>query len=462
MDFFFAPESIAVIGASPRKGKIGNVIMKSLIDSTYSGEIYPVNPKEESIMGIPCHASVKDVSAEMAVISLPAHLVPRIVKECGEAGVKGIVIISGGFKEMGEDGRRMEEEIVETAKEYGMRIIGPNCIGLYVPENGIDLLFQPSYAMLRPGRGNIAVLSQSGTYATTLLEWIQMEGLGVSKMVSFGNKADVDEVDLIKYLANDPKTDVIAIYLESTRREFLPALKEASAKKPVIILKGGQGAMGSRAAMSHTGALAGKYEVFRGVIKQHGGIVVDDIEEMLDIVKILSLIRPPEGNRALMITNGAGPAVSALDFMEKGGRILPAEVNQEIKNRLTGALPSYCIFKNPIDLTGSASGEMYLKALLHASGAGDFIFMFFVFQDGILADTYGTLLDRIPYLIKETGRPVIGIASGGPFTEERMKEFQAAGVPMLRTPRRAVKAMERVIEYRRFLRRVSASLEQSA
>jgi len=454
MDFFFAPESIAVIGASPKAGKIGNVILKSLLESTYSGEIYPVNPKEKEIMGLPCRASVKELKADTAVISLPARLVPGVVKECGESGVKGVVIISGGFKEMGADGKMMEDEIVATAKEYGMRIIGPNCIGVFVPKNGIDLLFQPDYAMMRPGRGNIAVLSQSGTYAATLLEWIRMEGFGVSKMVSFGNKADVDEVDLIEYLADDPETDVIALYLESTRREFLPVLRKVSKKKPVVILKGGQGSMGSRAAMSHTGALAGKYEVFKGVIKQHGGIVVDDIEEMLDIINVLSLIRPPEGNRALMITNGAGPAVSALDFMETGGNIVPAEVSDETKKALAESLPPYCIFKNPIDLTGSASGEMYVKAMQNSSDTGDFVFMLFVFQDGILADTYGELLDRIPELMEETGKAVIGIASGGPFTEERMKEFQAAGVPMLRTPKRAVKAMEKVVEYGRFLRRL--------
>ena len=453
MDFFFAPRSIAVIGASPKSGKIGNVILRSLLDSSYSGEVYPVNPKESEIMGLPCHASVKEVRAEMAVISLPAHIVPGVVRECGESGVRGIVIISGGFKEMGPDGKRMEEEIVSTAKEYGMRIIGPNCIGVYAPKNGIDLLFQPDYAMVRPGRGNIAVLSQSGTYAATLLEWIRMEGFGVSKMVSFGNKADVDEVDLIEYLAADPETDVIALYLESTRREFLPVLREVTKKKPVVILKGGQGSMGSKAAMSHTGALAGKYEVFRGVIKQHGGIVAEDIEEMLDIIKILSLTAPPPGNRALMITNGAGPAVSALDFMEKGGKIVPAVVGDETKKALAGVLPSYCIFKNPIDLTGSASGEMYVKAMRAAANTGDFIIMLFVFQDGILADTYGELLDRIPELMRKTGKAVIGISSGGPFTEERMKEFQAAGVPMLRTPKRAVKAMEKVIEYGRFLSR---------
>lgn len=211
--------------------------------------------------------------------------------------------------------------------------------------------------------------------------------------------------------------------------------------------------MGSKAAMSHTGALAGKYEVFKGVVKQHGGIVAQDIEEMLDIVKILSLRGPPTGNRVIMITNGAGPAVSALDFMERGGKIVPAEIDGETIKGLEKDLPSYCIFKNPIDLTGSASGDMYVRAIQNAGDLGDFIFMFFVFQDGILADSYGELLDRIPKLIEQIGKTVVGIASGGPFTEERMKEFQAAGVPMLRTPKRAVKAMEKVIEYGRFLGR---------
>ena len=241
LDAFFKPRSVAVIGASAKPGKIGHEILRNLALYEYKGQVYPVNPRADEILGLKCYPSVLDIPDEvdLAVIAVSSELTPKVVEECGRKGVKAIVIVSGGFKELGGRYKDLEEEVVRIAKRYGMRIIGPNCIGIFDGETRIDTFFQSRERMLRPPKGPISFMTQSGTFGCAMLEWAAESGLGISKFVSYGNRCDVDEADLIRYFAEDPDTKVIAIYLEglSNGRKFMEAAREVAPRKPIVVLK---------------------------------------------------------------------------------------------------------------------------------------------------------------------------------------------------------------------------------
>jgi 3-hydroxypropionyl-CoA synthetase (ADP-forming) len=455
MDEFFNAKSIAIIGASTKPGKIGYEIVGSLAETGFEGNIYPIHLKEAPIHGLKSYKSIGDVPGEvdLAVVVTASQKAPGIIEECGKKGIKAVVIISGGFKELSDEGRGIEHETVETAKRFGIRIIGPNCVGIFNPRKKIDTFFQPHYAMARPKPGNIAMLSQSGTYGLTILEWCHDADLGVSKFVSYGNKADVSEIEMIRYLEGDQDTGVIGIYLEGLDdgREFLGTARKVSRGKPIVALKTGRTTEGSKAVMSHTGALAGDIAVFEGAMRQCGVISTNDISEMFEVLKILSLQPLPRGGRVAMVTNGAGPCIMAIDKMQNTNLCL-AKLKDETLDNLKKELPEYCVFDNPLDITGSADAEMYrvsIEALIH-DGNVDIVMPFFVFQDGPIAHTTDKMLECMKgFAGKKT---MVCVAAGSGFTKEQVRSYHGVSVPVIATANNAVAALSRIVWYSEWLR----------
>lgn len=452
MDRFFNPKGVAVIGASSKKGKIGYEVSKNLLNSEFQGNVYLINPKGEDVLGEKSFKSISDVKeeVELAVIILPARFIPDSVEECGMKGVKRVVVISGGFKELGEEGAEIENRVVEIAKKYGIRVIGPNCIGIMNASNNLDTFFQPREAMLRPDKGSVTFLTQSGTFGATFLEWLALEKLGLSKFVSYGNKADVDEVDMLSYLKNDDETKVIALYIEglSNGREFLKIARDVSMAKPIVVIKAGKTSKGAMAVKSHTGVLAGDDAIFVGAMRQSGIIMVDDLEEMLDVVKILSMQPLPHGGKIGITTNGAGPCVVAVDWIEQFENLNLAELDKDGIETLGEKLPSYCIISNPLDLTGSADAEMYEISLniLALDSNVDILMPFFVFQDAPLVSTIREL-HEIMSKIKRYKKTIVCVAGGGEFTMRQRLKLQENSIPVIPTAKRAVVALSKVVGY---------------
>ncbi len=443
---FFNPKSIAVIGASSKPGKIGYAVLKNLLEfQEAGGKLYPINPKANEILGLKAYKSILDVpgKVDMAVVVIRSESVPAIIDDCAKKGVKNIVIISGGFKELGGRFRDLEAEIAERAKKYGIRIIGPNCIGVYDPRTKVDTFFQPKERMLRPPSGNVAFLTQSGTYGIILLEWSAMDGLGISKFVSYGNKMDVDEADLLLYLLNDKDTRVIGIYLEGIGdgRKFFEAAKKVTKEKPVIVLRGGWSELAARAALSHTGFLGGKGRIYEAAFKQAGIIQARSLEELYDMTKALSRQPTTRGNRVSMVSNGAGPMVQAVDYLSGAGLEL-SNLSDETKRKLREALSPFVIVDNPVDLTGSATPNDYqiaLEYLLNDDNV-DMIFVFFVHQNAPMSEEIVEVMDHINKLANKKGKPILAGAAGGPYTISINKKMEEVGIPTYPTPDRLVAA----------------------
>lgn len=449
---FFEPNAVAVIGASATEGRIGFEVLRSLLPVSDRIPVYPVNPHRKEILGLPVYESIVSLpqAPDLAVLAVAASAVPDTIRKCGERGVKRVVIVSGGFKELGKDGEEIEKRSVETARQYGIRIIGPNCVGILNGTNGMDTLFQPAYAMSRPKEGPVAIASQSGTYGLTLVEWLAEEGIGVSKFASIGNKADVGEMELLEYFGDDPATRVIGMYLEGLQdgRALMKLAEEIGRTKPIVMMKAGRTSSGVAAARSHTGSLAGEYRVFAGAMAQCGVIVADDVEEMFDIIKLLALQPLPKGGRVSMITNGAGPCVLASDLIEESRELSLARLSDATTETLRNQWPPYFVIGNPIDVTGSAEAAHYetgLRAMASDPGV-DIMVPAFAMQDGPIAHTIEDL-HRAFAEVNRLGKTMAAVAAGGAFTREQMLRSQHAGVPMLPTASRLVRALDKVVGY---------------
>ena len=438
MKSFFDPESVAVVGASSHPGKIGYEIVKNV---SRVKKTYPVNPHAKEILGIPCYPSILaiDENVDLAIFALSPEYILDTIEECGKKGIKGMVVVSGGFREAGK--KELEKKMVEKAQEYGIRIIGPNCIGIFNAKNKFNTFFQTSVEL--PSSGNVAILTQSGTFGIGLLEELANAFIGVSKFVSYGNKADVNEIDMLEYLKHDDETKFIAMYIEGIKngREFFKKVKET--QKPVIILKAGKTALGIKAASLHTGALATNYEIFRGASHQYGAILADDFEEFIAIIQILATQPLPKGGKIGMVTNGAGPCVMAADYIHTSPYLHLPSLKLD-----TSSFPPFTILSNPIDLTGSATAEHFIEALkeLGKSTDVDIILPFFVFQDAPLASSVHIFYDVIKE-IQECEKTMVGIAIGGKFTQEQRKELARRGIPLFKEPRVVIGALEKIVRY---------------
>jgi len=358
----FKPRSVAVVGASKTPGKIGNAILRNVIRSGYRGTIYPVNPKDSEIESLACYNSVKTIpgEVEMAVLAVPAARVLAAARECGDAGVKALIVITAGFKEIGKEGLDLEKKLLETCRQCGMRMLGPNCVGLADTHTSINA----SFAAVSPSLGEIAFLSQSGAMLVAILDWSKSAGLGFSKVVSLGNKADLSEIDFIEDASNDPYTKVILCYIEDILdgARFLEVADRAARKKPIIVLKSGVSQAGARAASSHTGALAGSDLAYDTAFAQCGIIRAHSMTELFDLAVAFAKTAVPRGDRVAIVTNSGGPGIIATDNVELKGLHMARFEKKTIKE-LRANLPGEAGIYNPVDVLGDAGADRYEFAL---------------------------------------------------------------------------------------------------
>lgn len=438
--FFFNPESIAIVGASPTTDKPSYVILDSLKRMNFRGAIYPVNPKYTSINGLKCYSSISEIEndIDIAVITVPAQRVLEALKN-SDRKIKGAIIVSAGFKEMGADGKRLEEDIKEIATDNGIRIIGPNCLGIYDTISKIDTFFIRGDRIERPGRGGISIISQSGSFAGTIMDELAYEGIGVARVISYGNKIDVGETDCLEFLTDDDASKIIVLYIESVDdgRRFVDVASECTKRKPVVAVKVGKRDAGVYAAKSHTGAMTGRYEIYRAAFKKAGIIEVNGYEELKDACRVLNVYNLSKGKKVLIITDGGGIGVRIADACEDSGLEI-GELTEDTKKRLASRLPVCFTISNPIDLTGSVKDEDYITALEEGLKDG--------FDIAIVTVLWGPpqLTERLVDTLKETMKryntPVIICSPGGRFTKGMSRILEEKGMPVFSSPESAVRA----------------------
>ncbi|AHL23403.1 acetate--CoA ligase family protein [Thermococcus nautili] len=459
LDFLFYPKSVAVIGASHVPGKVGNAIMRS-VTLRFNGKVYAVNVKggEIEVNGkkFKVYRSIKEIPDEIdvAVIAVPAKFVPDVIDECGEKGVKGAIVISAGFKEAGR--ADLEEELVKRARKWGIRVVGPNCLGVTNLENGFDCNFNPPERQARPPFGKVAFMSQSGAFGAAILDWAAREKIGMSKFISLGNMADLDESDFMDYLGDDEKTGVITGYLEGVKdgRKFLETAKRVTLKKPVVILKSGRTEAGAKAAASHTGSLAGSYAIYRAAFEQSGVLEATTMRQLFNYAKVLAMQKPAKGDRVAIVTNGGGAGVMMSDgLLERGLKM--AELSEETLKKFeedvkAGKLPAHMSYKNPIDVIGDAPSSRYEIAMRYAleDPNVDVLVVIALFQSPALDEGIIDAVERM----KAYGKPIVFVAPGGDFPHKMARNIEQKGIPVYETTEDAVDAVYALVKYGEWLR----------
>ena len=438
LDAIFAPHNVAVIGASERPDSVGRAVLWSLVSSPFGGTVFPVSEKRASVLGIKAYRRVADIpeKVDLAVIVTPALTVPDIISECIAAGVRGAIVISAGFKEHGEQGKELERQIVERMQGTGLRLIGPNCLGVMNPITGLNATFATTIA--RPG--NVAFISQSGALCTAILDWCQKERVGFSAFVSVGSMLDIGWGDLIDYLGNDPRTHSIVMYMETVgeARSFLSAAREVSLNKPIIVIKAGRTEAAAHAAASHTGSLTGSDEVLDAAFRRCGVLRVNTVADLFYMADVLSKQPRPRGPRLGIVTNAGGPGVLAADcIIATGGQL--AELSPKSMEALNQLLPPHWSHNNPVDILGDALPERYAKVAEIVVNDPN--------VDGLLAITCPqgmadpTLTaERLKTFAKSTGKPVLASWMGGAEVAAGIDILNRSGIPAFPFPDTAAKA----------------------
>ncbi len=430
----FRPSRIAMIGASANPEKLSFQIFRNLREAGFAGEIIPVNPKGETILGIPSLKSATEIpeGTDLAVVMIPAKLVPGAMLQLGERKVKAAIVITGGFAESGEEGAALQRELAENAAQCGIRVVGPNCQGVNYPDHGLCA----SWPLLTR-RGDMAIVSQSGTVGAALIDWASQDRLGFSAFVSLGNRADVDEADLISFFSDDPNTKVIALYIEGVKdaAKFLAAVK--ACRKPLVILKAGRTQQGRKAAESHTRSLAGRDEIYEAVFRQYRVHRAYTLEELYDYAKALAYVPAPQGERVLIVTSSGGSAILATDALEEEGFRL-APVPPELARQLREFLPSHCPIGNPIDLTGDATAAWYRRVLELADGHYD-----------LVVTIFGDPIPGASEVIRPGRCELVAYLGGADVERKERARMGERKIAVFPTPERAVKAMARHTCFRR-------------
>ncbi|CAB50201.1 acetate--CoA ligase I subunit alpha [Pyrococcus abyssi] len=445
LDYFFNPKGIAVIGASNDPKKLGYEVFKNL-KQYKGGNVYPVNVREEEVQGVKAYKSVKDIPGEvdLAIIVVPKKFVKDTLIQCGEKGVKGVVIITAGFGETGEEGKKEEKELVEIAHRYGMRIIGPNCVGIMNTHADLNATF-----ITVAKKGNVAFISQSGALGAGIVYKTIKEDIGFSKFISVGNMADLDFAELMEYLADTEEDKAIALYIEGIRngRKFIEVAKRVTKKKPVIALKAGKSESGARAASSHTGSLAGSWKIYEAAFKQSGVLVANTIDEMLSMARAFT--QPlPRGKRVAIMTNAGGPGVLTADELDKRGLKL-ANLEEKTIEELRSFLPPMAAVKNPVDMIASARGEDYYrtaKLLLQDPNVDMLIAICVVPTFAGMTPTEHA--EGIIRAIKEVnnGKPVLAMFMAGYVSEKAKELLEKNGIPTYERPEDVASAAYALVE----------------
>jgi acetyl coenzyme A synthetase (ADP forming)-like protein len=460
LDMFFDPQAVAVIGASRTAGKLGYSVLHNIIQHGYGGAVYPINPKAGEILGLKCYPSVSAVPGpiDLAVILIPSAFVADTLRECGEKGVAGAVIISAGFREVGAEGWQRERELVEIARHYGMRLIGPNCLGI------IDTItnLNASFAMGMPRPGSIAFMSQSGALCTSVLDMALADNVGFSRFVSLGNKADANEITFVEAWEHDPHTRVIMAYLEGIENgpEFIQAARRVTHDKPIIAIKSGTTSAGSRAVSSHTGTLAGSERAYEAAFRQSGVIRAWSLQELFDYS--VAFARQPllPNDRIAIITNAGGPGIMATDACERAGLQL-ASLEADSMEALRGVLPSAASVLNPIDVLGDALADRFKLALDIVAEDPNVGGMLVILTPQVMTQVSETAR-VVGEIAASSAKPVFTCFMGSDAVQPGIQLLNRFGVPNYVVPERAVAAMAAMSQHRRWRERSPSKVERFA
>jgi len=452
LDVIFSPQNIAVVGATERVGSVGRTILWNLISSPFGGTVYPVNPTRASILGIRAYPSLRDVpdKIDLVVIVTPAKSVPNLIRECVALGIKGAIIISAGFKEIGAEGAALEAEVLAEARKGGMRLIGPNCLGVMRPTTGMNATFADGIA--RPG--GVAFISQSGALLTSVLDWSRSQNVGFSTFISVGTMLDVGWGDLIDYLGQDDATESIVIYMESIgdARSALSAAREVALRKPIIVIKAGRTAAAAHAAASHTGALTGSDEVLDAAFRRSGVLRVERISDLFYMAEVLAKQPRPKGNRLTIITNAGGPGVLATDALIGFGGEL-AEVSEATISELNKILPSAWSHSNPVDVLGDATPELYAKTLEIVGKDENTDGTLVILTPQAMTDPTATA-EMLKTFAQYNDKPVLASWMGGAGVAEGERILNAANVPTFSFPDTAARVFNYMWQYTNNLRSI--------
>jgi acetyl coenzyme A synthetase (ADP forming)-like protein len=465
IESIMSPSSIAVVGATNRQGSVGRAVFTNILLGGYQGVLYPVNPKARSVLSVKTHPKLTDIpdDVDLAVIIVPAPIVASVLEEAGNKQVKGAIVITAGFKEAGAEGRQREQLLMETAAAYNIRLVGPNCLG--VINNNPDVRMNASFATKMPQAGNIAFISQSGALCTAVLDYAEGRNVGFSKFISFGNKADVSEIDLLQYLKNDPDSDVILMYLEdiSNGREFLDTARQITweTHKPMLAIKSGRSAEGARAAASHTGSLAGSDNAYDALFHQSGILRVEGISELFDQAVAFSQQPVPKGNRIAIITNAGGPGIMATDTAIRHDLKL-ADLSDETKQKLKENLPPAASVQNPVDVIGDATHDRYEAAMRHILADESVDGAIVILSPQAMTDILETA-QIVPRVTKDIDKPVLCSFMGVVDVSVGTQYLEQHGIPNYPFPGAAVRSMAAMAKYgqllsldRRKVRRLAA------
>ncbi|MGD2270435.1 MAG: acetate--CoA ligase family protein [Desulfobacterales bacterium] len=467
LDAIFSPNSVAVIGASKSPGKVGHDIFANILRGGYKGTLYPVNPVAYSVLSVKAYPSILDISdpIDLAIVILPPELTLKTVEESITKEVKGIVIVSAGFREVGPEGLEIENKIVSLCKAAGVRVVGPNCLGVINPQPTVKL--NASFSTRMPSAGNVSFISQSGALCTAVLDFASDREFGFSKFISIGNKADIDELDLLRYFHDDRDTEVIMLYLEELRRgpEFIQVVKEITCgdvrPTPVLVIKSGRTGAGAQAAASHTGALAGTEAVYDAIFKQAGIIRVESIDELFDFASAFAYKnetglgklrrKVPHGNRVAIVTNAGGPGIVATDMTVTSGLEL-ARFNEETIETLASHLPMTANLNNPVDVIGDAAQDRYehaLAAVIKDEGVDGALV---ILTPQSMTNALGTA-EAIVRIARRSHKPIICCFMGIIDVSSGVKYLQAHGIPVYKFPENTAKAFAALYRYSRWLNR---------
>ncbi len=452
LENFLNPKSVAIVGASRQKGKVGYEILANMIAAGYKGRIFPVNPNADSIEGLTCYPDLESIGKipELVIIVVPAKNVPIVLQQCAKVKVKSVIIITAGFKEVGKEGKQLEEQIVQIAKQAGIRIIGPNCLGVIAPANKLNASFGGDL----PAEGVIGYVSQSGALMAAILDIANANGIGFSKLVSIGNKADVDELDVIKAFGEDPETKVIAGYLESITNgnDFVRQAERISHNKPMLLIKAGGSAAGAKAASSHTGSLAGGEAAYESAFARAGIIRCNSIKQQFDYAQALAFQPTPKGPSVVVITNAGGPGIMAADAIEAKDLTF-AKLTDETTKKLAQKMPSASNLYNPIDILGDALADRYEFALDAVLKDGNVDTVLVLLTPQAMTEPTESAKAIVKIALKNSTKPILACFLGAKKVEEGIKILREGKIPCYDTLESAVATIKVMADYVRWLNR---------